>query len=207
MNYKKYNDRELIYLISEKNEDAYNLMYAKYAPLIRREAAHYYKHFLTIGIEYDDLYQDGMYALGEAIRNYNGEKNSLFYTLAIICIKREMQKTVNRFKCHKNILNNRSLSLNTDLSDGFRIEDVVYNIDDITENVAINSYNKMTIYNLRYSFSYDTSLVYELKINGFSNQEISKLLDIDYKKVDNAYRIIKNKIKKLKQNNRLSFSI
>ena len=50
------------------------------------------------------------------------------------------------------------------------------------------------IMNLKYELDLIDSSILELKINGFSKHEISKLLDITYKAVDYRIRKIRKKI-------------
>ena len=44
MNYKDINDNELVLLAKEKNEDAINILYEKYKPLINKKCSNYFKY-------------------------------------------------------------------------------------------------------------------------------------------------------------------
>ena len=48
----------------------------------------------------------------------------------------------------------------------------------------------------KYELSDRQALVYELKFNNFTNKEIASLLDLNYKSVDNALKLIRQKIRK-----------
>ena len=56
----------------------------------------------------------------------------------------------------------------------------------------------MDILMLKHDLPFSQSLIFELKLNNFSNREISQLLDIKYKTIDNAVTSIRNKFKKIK---------
>ena len=102
MEYRNLNDNEMLYLISENNEEAYNFMYKKYEPLINKVATDILKKYKCLRLEYDDLFQEGMYALSLAIKNFDYRDNILFFTLVFLCIKREMYKMVVRASANKN---------------------------------------------------------------------------------------------------------
>ena len=78
MEYKDLNDSEVLYLIRENEEEAYNYVYKKYEPLINKFAINIMKKYKTLGIEYDDLFQEGMYGLSLAIKNFDS-KNDVLY--------------------------------------------------------------------------------------------------------------------------------
>ena len=80
MRYKGVNDYELLYLVGENNEEVYNSIYAKYKPLIHRMAKTLCENYKSALVEYDDLFQEGMYGLNNAIKSFNGKSGSLFYT-------------------------------------------------------------------------------------------------------------------------------
>ena len=69
------NDYELLYLISENNEDASNALYKKYEPVIDYYARKYYKLTQGKGIDYNDLYQEGLIGLDAAIKGYKDQKD------------------------------------------------------------------------------------------------------------------------------------
>lgn len=198
MEYKSLNDNEMLYLISENNEEAYNYMYKKYEPLINKFAVEILKKYKCLKLEYDDLFQEGMYALSLAIRKFDYRDNILFFTLVFLCIKREMYKQVIKASSNKNSIVNYSLSLDEIVNEetGVLLNDFVYDEFDIIENHLEEIEKRKYILDLKYLLKQNYSEVYELKINGFSNQNIAELLDLRYKDVDNYLRSIKNTLKK-----------
>ena len=65
MNYFKYNDNEVIYLIRLGNEEAYDFIYKKYKRFIYAKIKKFGLHDL------DDSFQEGCIALFKAIRSYD----------------------------------------------------------------------------------------------------------------------------------------
>lgn len=75
MLYQGWNDYELIYLINEGSELALNLMYLKYASMIKYKARScgFYPY------EIDDCLQEGLILLTSAIKSYKPSYKKTFY--------------------------------------------------------------------------------------------------------------------------------
>lgn len=198
MKYQNLDDNEILYLISENDEEAYNYMYCKYKPLISKFATVILKNFKYLNLEYDDLIQEGMYGLSLAIKRFDNTSDNIFFTLCYICIKREMYKLVTKANANKRIFLNSCISLDSikNFETGILVEDVSYNEADNTEYIIDEIEQRKLFLDLKYLLKPKYSMVYELKINGFSNKDIASLLEIRYKDVDNYLRSIKNTIKK-----------
>lgn len=198
MEYKDINDYEMLYLISENEEDAYNMIYYKYRPIISRMASKFSRKFHNIGIEYDDLYQEGMYGLSEAVNRFDFNNNNLFYTFALVCIKREMQRLIIKSLRYKNNILNNAYSIEDEVSnDGLLLIDTLYNCDMLVENHLENINITKYLNQIKYYLKDKQMPVYELKLNGFSNSDIAILLDMSYKDVDNCLYSIKKILKKV----------
>ena len=198
MDNKQSNDYETLYLIADNNEMAYSMIFSKYRPIISHFACELRKKFYNIGVEYDDLYQEGMFGLNEAIKKYKFNNENTFYTFALLCIKREMQRLILHSTRKKNAVLNSAKSFDELLfNEGVSLEEVVYdekNLIDYCLN-ELNFYEKFML--IKYNLNIRYMPIFELKVNGFSNKEIATLLDIPYKKVDNALYNIKKNIKNI----------
>ena len=197
MNYKDINDYELIYEIRESNEDSYNILIKKYSTYVKKLADEYYKNNKSIKVEYEDLIQEGYYGLLQALDNYD-ERSSLFYTFASICIKREMERLIKSYSRNKQMVLNSAISLNKplDSNEDTFMEDVIPSNENIEEYV-LSEMKSREIYNLKYEMPLEMSCVYELRLNRFTNMEISNLLEIPKKKVEKYVYNIKKMVKKL----------
>lgn len=195
MNYRDYNDYELIYQVKDNDEEAYNVIFNKYAQIARKIAYKYSKIFSGFGIEYEDLCQEGYIAITEAISKYDGE-TSKFYTYVTICIKRDIEKYV---KCHmrkKHKALNESISLSSPVcDDDLLLEDVIESSCDI-ESYILNEELREKLYDFKYLINFEDSLVYELLLSSASMKEISVLLDVGYNDVK---RIIRKNNKSLNE--------
>ena len=58
MDYKKYNDYELIYMVRENSTDSKDILREKYQPVLKSIAKEFYKSFKYYGYEYEDFLQE-----------------------------------------------------------------------------------------------------------------------------------------------------
>jgi len=191
LDYKNVNDYELVYQIRENDEIAYNVLFDKYSFIVNKLAYEYYLKNKNIGIEYEELCQEGFYAIAMALKDYN-QDSSLFYTYVSICVKREMERLIKFYRRNKQMILNDSISINTTIGndDSLFLEDVISS-GISSEDVFMSDYRYEKLQMYKHELAFEESLVYELKFNKFSNKEISALLDLPYKKVDNYLRKIK----------------
>lgn len=206
MDYKDYNDNELLSYIAENNEDASEIIYKKYMPLVTKIARKMYQYAGKTGIEVNDLIQEGMLGLSNAIHEYNEEKNTSFYTFAKTCIERKIFTAVTATKRLKHRPLNESLPLEvTRVTDDNLIflEEIIGDNKGNPENMLLDSENFNEILEFAKKELTDFELqVFELKISDFSYQEIADILDKELKSIDNALQRIKGKLRKLFNENK-----
>ena len=133
-----YNDLELLDYINDGNEEALEIIYKKYEPFIDSKARRYLKINDNLGLDLNDLLQEGRLALNEAIKNFNPSLDTTFYTYATTCIERKMISSLigaNRLK-HKIL--NESISFEQEGEDNsYSLENVIVNENNDPLNVVI----------------------------------------------------------------------
>lgn len=195
MEYKDYNDNELISYIAEGNEDANNLLIEKYKPLITKMATKVLPYCRSNGLELSDLVQEGMIGLNHAIMRYHEQDNILFYTYARLCIKRKMLSVAACSNRVKNKVLNESVSYDDDET---KLIKVLKDNNPSPEEVIIDlEFEKNLIDRIKLELTDFENQVFDLLISGFERQEIADLLDKDKKSIENAIQRIKIKIKKV----------
>ena len=70
MNYKNYNDYELIYMVRE-NDVPFDLLFEKYMPILRKLSSVYYMRYSSYGYDYEDFLQEACIAFQRAINKYD----------------------------------------------------------------------------------------------------------------------------------------
>lgn len=194
MDYKELNDNELIYLCAENNEDAVTLLINKYKNVILGILKEYLKEYNIVGIEVADLYQEGLIGLMHAINHFDKEKDILFYTYASACIRTSIISAIRQTFRQKNRILNNSYSLDKVFDD---TENTLYEIlkdetNDPNKKLISEETEKELLNEIKSKLSPTELTVFELKLKGLKNGEISDLIDKDKKYVENTlFRITK----------------
>jgi RNA polymerase sporulation-specific sigma factor len=195
--YNKENDNELIYLVSESNEDAKELIYEKYRPIIEMKAKKYVKFVVSKGYDINDLIQEGMIGLTQAINDFKEQKNVQFQTFANLCIDRKIFSFIRNITRDKHRLLNESISIDASYSStGKPLIEMLFDENNINpEEIFIERETKYELFNkIDEKLSKSEKEVFDLRMQGFSYKEISELLNITSKAVDGTLSRIKNKI-------------
>lgn len=196
--YDDYNDNELIYLIYDFNEDANRILHEKYYKIIKIKVGKYRVLAKKIGLDTNDLMQEGLLGLEEAINSYKDNKDMKFSSFANMCIERQILSVVNYHSRKKHTFLNDSCSIDAEDEKGRTLLD--YSLkDDIDPLVMMEKEEeKNSIYDLMTKdLSKLEKEVFELKLNGLDYKEIARLLNKSYKSIDSALQRIRSKLKKI----------
>ena len=169
MDYKKYNDYELIYMVQEEDDFSRNVLYQKYSPIIFNIANEIYNQFSQYGYDYDDFVQEAYIAFQNALYSYDESSNILFYTFVIVCIRRRLFSF-----CRKITKGIKNISFYVDDFDDTLIVDNKNDVEDLCNNEEIQN----IFHDIIFKLSLEEGAIFELKMNGFTYREISMLLDI-----------------------------
>ena len=192
-------DEALIALYREGENNAIDLLVRRYKKFVRNRI----RVNFFIGVDKDDLIQEGMIGLFKAICDYNPEKEASFKSFATLCVTRQISTAFKAVSRQKHIPLNRSISLSIPINkssdeedEGITLMDVIKNNVSPTpeeeviskENVEdINDYIVKALSNLEIE-------VLHLYMDGKNYKEIAKILDKAPKSIDNALQRIKKKL-------------
>lgn len=185
----EYNDFELVSLIRENNEEAREILYNKYKPIIVKKSTDQIYKLCSYGMEINDLIQEGYIGLDNAINCFNEKENTSFYTFALLCIDRQIITYI------KKNTNNKTMVLNDaiNLDDG---KEYLFRDNTDIEGSFINKEDAKEFINLICdSLSDIEKKVFSLKLEGYDIGEIANLLNKDTKVIYNTLHRIKYKIK------------
>ena len=181
-----YNDYELVALAKEGNEDAINLLYEKYKPIVvgkSKDAILVASHH---GIEINDIMQEGFIGLDEAIKNFDENDNTTFYTFATLCINRQIINYLRKNSRGKNKILNDAVAID-DMGDVFFKDDFDIENDFMSKDIIQGATKSLT------DFEY---IVFKMRLEGYSYNEIANRLDKSVKSIYNTFHRIKEKVKK-----------
>lgn len=195
MNYRDLNDYELVSYAYENNEDANNILLKKYEPLIHSTAMRMINSCSYIGLDKNDLIQEGMIGLSHAINYFNEQRDIIFYTYAKTCIERRMISTIVSAKRLKHKFLNESISLNID-DDDISFDKILRDNSSNPESIVIDTeQTEELIEKIKANLTELELQVFELMLSYFKYNEIAEILDKDKKQIDNAIQRIKAKVR------------
>lgn len=193
---KKLSDSELLYLASEYNEDAINVLFEKYKYIVDITVNKYIRTAYSLNLDYDELYQEAMVGYSNAIRLYNDDKNIQLRTFISVCIERRLQNYIRNNSTNKMKKLKDAYSFDTEIGEDLVLADVV---GDNKKNPEFIKEQDESLKELKSIV--DTRLsslehqVFDLLINDFTSEDIAKILKTSTKNIYNITYRIRTKLK------------
>lgn len=186
------NDYEIMYYIKENDSEIpLELMIEKYTKLVEYLANEVHKK-IPFYIDIDDLRQEGMIALIDAINKYTYKYDNKISTYFYSCIKFKMSNYVRTELSLKRKLNNTSISI----YDSFNEEgvNIINKISDGKVDLSSIIENKEQYFFIHSKLNNDESILFDLKINNFPKEEIMQLLELNLKSYNNKLYYLRKKL-------------
>lgn len=198
----EYPDNEVVNMVCD-NEEATDLLYEKYKYIIYILLSKYRAVLKYHNLDVLEVRQDAIIAFMDAINNYNQEKNASLPTFITICVNRKIQNVIRKSSTIKETVLRESFSLDYTYGDDDEttLADIIIEENSNPELKVINKENyNILVSKIDESLSPFEKEVFDLMINSFQTEEISKLLNEPVKKIYNTTHRIRDKIKKLLEN-------
>lgn len=184
-NYGDLDDSCLVKMAKEGSEGAFNTLFSRYISVIRKKSL----AINVYSLEVEDVMQEGLIGLLDAVKSFLPEKEVKFSTYASVCIDNRIKKAISKVTTQKNEVLNKSLSL-----------------DDFSSVIAVSSNDPQNIYIekemlLGFKKQLNTILsslerkVLTLYLAGQSYDFMAHSLGISVKSVDNALQRVRRKLK------------
>lgn len=196
--YKEYSDELLVRMARDGDEKAEDFLLKKYKDFVRSKARAYF----LVGGDSDDLIQEGMIGLYNAIGHYDESMASSFMTYAAICINNKLISAVSADGRQKNAPLNGYVSIYSSITDETgeeaSLSDVLPDTENINpEAIILNEeQEKLTIKRLFGKLSALEKEILSYYMEGMSYSEIAKIIGKTEKSVDNAIQRIRLKMRK-----------
>ena len=196
-NYETMKDEQLIRRLRDGETAITDFIMDKYKSMVKKKARAMY----LLGGENDDLIQEGMIGLFKAVRDYDPNQETAWYSFAELCVSRQMYTASKNSQRQKHIPLNSYVSLyeqGNEESEGKKtllIEQLQSQKENNPEELFLDKeYFEMMELELRKRLSDLESRVLHLHLMGEDYRSIAKLLDKSPKSIDNALQRIKQKI-------------
>ena len=188
-------DSELIFMVSENNEDAKDALYKKYKPLIEKEINNVKRSAYALKIDLQDLRQEALLGLSNAIYSYDESVGVKFITYATLCIRRKLSNLINKYGAQKNITFSNAYSIDDSTLDS----DYIPYLKDVPSKEPLNKIIlDETLSEVQEKYDKLTKLEKEvlgMYLYGNSIDDIAKVKDKTKKQI---YNILYNARKKIK---------
>ncbi len=179
-------DEELVTLAQQGSQEETAQLVSRYIPLVRGQAARYFGP----GLEQEDLMQEGFIGLLKAIRAYDPSKGSSFRTFAALCVNRRMMSAVRSSHSDANTPLRDYRSISEEEMEPFGDVDPEQYLIGKEEGNALLS-------RILSQLSVFEQHALKLYLRGHSYREMSQILRVSPKSVDNAIQRIRRKLKKV----------
>lgn len=193
-----FTDEELVNLAQKGDKRALEAIILRYKNLVYSKS----KAFFLIGADDDDIIQEGLIGLYNAVKKFDAGKFPFFKVFAGICIKRRIITAVKEATRKKHSPLNSYVSLDNnnfdDESDTTLLDVLAFDELQDPEAILIDRENMDGMeYEINKTLSeMELAVLFEY-LEGRSYQEIAEILGKDAKAVDNAIQRIKKKLKYL----------
>ncbi len=190
----KASDMELVKLAGTGDQKAMNTLMERYKTV----SASIVRRYFLVGGDNDDLMQEGMMGVVNAINTFNENKGE-FKTYVYSCVKNRILSCIKTYNAIKHKPLKDYVSLSSGLDDGDKtliIQDPKLGPEDLfIENESKEELNQK----IKLALSDSEYKILSHYIEGLSYSQISERTNKSVKSVDNAIQRIKKKIKKILQ--------
>ncbi len=148
------------------------------------------------GLETEDLEQEGLIGLMEAIRDYDPAKNSSFRPFALLCIRRQIQTAQKRALSKNNEPLNRSVSIDADSEEtNYEFESLLSEFETNPEWIIMESdAQKKILAVIEDTLSPLERQVVYLRMQGYEAKDQARILNRSLKTIDNATQRVRKKL-------------
>lgn len=178
---------EQVAILAKDSPEAANHLVARYRNYVYKCAA----SFFVRGAEREDLVQEGMIGLYNAIRGYDPSASGSFSSFAAVCVRRQILSAVKASTRKKHMPLNTYVSLSDTDSEGAALvkpenEPLSLVLDkEYFSKVSVKISERLSKLELKVLYCY---------LDGLSYSQIAKIIGKNEKSVDNAISRIKKKL-------------
>ena len=185
LNFVQMNDNELVACAKSGNSMALQVLIERYSDKVLQKARSFKS---LIGIENDDLYQEGMMGFVSAVYSFDVSRDVSFSTYSSTLSTRKMLSAIRKINNTANLPLQSYISIEEEndlFSDIPSPEETLLSVERVNE---INSFAEK-------NFSRKEKKVFKLSVLGLSYSQIAEILDCTEKSVDNTMQRIRRKLR------------
>ena len=184
-------DEALCARVANGSREAEEQLVRRYAGLVRSCA----RPLFLAGGDSEDLIQEGMLGLLQAVREYDGRKTAVFRTFAEVCIRNRLYSALRAAARDKHTPLNWSVPLDTPFFDGNSYSFGALHASSADPEELIIDRDRVSdlLESTRKQLSKFEAKILGLYLDGLSCQEIAQMVGKSPKSVDNAVQRVRRK--------------
>ena len=184
-------DEALCARAANGSREAEEQLVRRYAGLVRSCA----RPLFLAGGDSEDLIQEGMLGLLQAVREYDGRKTAVVRTFAEVCIRNRLYSALRAAARDKHTPLNRSVPLDTPFFDGNSYSFGALHASSADPEELIIDRDRVSdlLESTRKQLSKFEAKILGLYLDGLSCQEIAQMVGKSPKSVDNAVQRVRRK--------------
>jgi len=194
--YINLSDEDIIKLISQGNEEAYEALFERYKKYIKAFCYDAYSTYKNTGIEFEDLESVSMPVFYNAIANYECGKCG-FYIYLKVSLSNAFKVVCQQFGRNNKVADGcqNSISLDQEFDDGHSLSETIGEEDKRIKTIGNSDFTKKYRKVVDKLLSLEEKAVWSMKTeHGFDYVEISKALNTSLSRVKRIYVNAKNKL-------------
>lgn len=198
--YSEYTDEELIDRYRNGETVIIDYLMIKYKNLVLSKT----KSLYLLGGETEDLIQEGMIGLFQAVNDYDFGRDASFFTFADLCVTRKIYNAIKASNEKKHSFLNNYVSLNSPVegennAEGLALLERLANADDSEpETMAlIGELKEEVVAAINKELTDLERENFLLYLTGMTNSEVARVVGRSPKETDNAIQRAKVKLRKI----------
>lgn len=187
-----FSDEALVSAHQAGDSMAFEHLFKRYGPLVKNRASKSATHSLP----YDDLLQEGMVGLFKAVQAFDVKKTVPFAAFATMLVEHQIADAVKRELREKNRILSDALSLHILREDESAGEKpALESNEDVLQRLIASEHDEALQKQLRMTLSVKEYQVLNLRLKGYSYEQIAASQQLSSKQVDNSLQRAKRKLK------------
>lgn len=179
-------DEDIVRAFQAGSHDVFSLLVARYLRLVRVKACSFREIF---SLEQDDLFQEGLLGLFDAVGTYTFDGRASFATYAGKCINNRIVSAVRRSASRKNAILNNAVSIDEASDVGADASADPQSLLEMRDDV------RSMMQAVQISLSPFEQRILSLYLGGYKRTEIEERLHISKKSFENAMARVRKKLR------------
>ena len=191
-------DSELINNLSEKSDEARDVLYDKYKYIVDIIMNKYKRSAYYLSVDMQELRQEALLGFSDALYSYNDDKGCNLPTFISLCVERRVSNYLRKYNTVKMQTIQDMLSLDTMVAEDISLIDVIKdNGNSPEEKIVEDEDTKALIAKIKELLTEREMEIYKLLLNNFSYDDICKILNISSNQLSSTVYRMRQKLKDL----------